>query len=533
MDFPLGIICSYLCEQSDAAVVAVKEPTYKRTTFSWATALPGTGSIAAGFGSPESTVYFTDLESLDNRHPWLSRAIVLQPGEELPFEELLGPNDIVLRSASSPFTLADELQHRLMEALQWNDRMGVLLEQGCTTLDLLEASQPILHSFIALSDATFSHIAHTPGIPPLDEHSNYLIRHGCYSAETIRQARNSGALERFVAQEWVDVQNKVTDLSPYPSATYVIRQRGQYAALLTMTSTSTIDSAQAFLFQLLGKRVASCLERHWRLENPLEQKYTYFLKELLSGNLSDDAQFAERAELHNLPLEGVFEICVMDLPQKVGYANYFAKEILTSQPHCKVAVNDTQTVILLCAPDTNPGRIKAMEDEIFRLARSMSVDVGVSERFTHLRSASLALEKASIALTYGRRRSQQFTNFDGPNSDGAFIYRFRRYFPFYLCDPFARSEKFLSSFMASSHPLARLQAADEKKGTNDVEILRAYLRAEGRINVVCESMHLHRNTVNYRLGKIKEHLRMGLDNPDELMYLRALFLLMSSRDTAE
>ena len=63
------------------------------------------------------------------------------------------------------------------------------------------------------------------------------------------------------------------------------------------------------------------------------------------------------------------------------------------------------------------------------------------------------------------------------------------------------------------------------RSTTDFEILRNYLHSEGRINTVCETMHMHRNTVTYRLEKIRRVVGDDLDDSDMRMYLRILYLL--------
>ena len=43
--------------------------------------------------------------------------------------------------------------------------------------------------------------------------------------------------------------------------------------------------------------------------------------------------------------------------------------------------------------------------------------------------------------------------------------------------------------------------------------------------MVCDQMHMHRNTVTYRLDKIRRIVRGDLDDADLRLYLRMLYLL--------
>ena len=115
--------------------------------------------------------------------------------------------------------------------------------------------------------------------------------------------------------------------------------------------------------------------------------------------------------------------------------------------------------------------------------------------------------------------------FDSPEARNSYIFRFRRYFAYFVTDPYERSERFTAKLLASPNPLARLREADRERGTDDAEILRVFLHSEGRINLVCEQLHMHRNTVNYRLDKIRAVIDGDLDDPDMRMYLRMLLLI--------
>lgn len=66
---------------------------------------------------------------------------------------------------------------------------------------------------------------------------------------------------------------------------------------------------------------------------------------------------------------------------------------------------------------------------------------------------------------------------------------------------------------------------DEKYGSAYVETLFRYLQADGSLQQVAEEMFTHRNTVNYRMGKIREVLGCDLATQEERMpYLLAYYV---------
>lgn len=521
MQFPLDVITGFL---HDTGIDVKREPKHPKDMFSWVSALYESNRPLTGLNDVRGMSVYIGRE--DDDLPASSPTItIFEPGtypeDGIPAQN---ENDIYVETRLEPAVLADRAQRYLMGIVQWNDEMASMLDNECICQDLLKSSEPILKCYIGLSDSTYSYIAHTPNIPPIDGASQYFIKNKFYSPGTLRKVRELGLIRIWEHQEWTAVSNEPNEVISKPSLNRVFKLNGAYAAHLIMVSPTPISTAQVFLFDLLAKKVEICLTRHWRLENPLEQRYTYFLKELLTGNTYDNAYIEERARLHGLPLEGLFELCLIDNTWRVDSANYFAKKLLETEPGCKVAFEGSRVAVLICSAEHKRGAIATMESHLFELAHRMHLEVGVSDKYERIDQSSLALEKARIALKYGHRKSRKYSNFDGGKNVEE-VFRFRRYFPYFATDPFSRSEKFIVKLLASPTPLSLLLDADRERGTNDYEILRTYLYSEGSIKNVCDIMHMHRNTVNYRLEKIRKTIGGDLDDPDMRMYLRVLYFL--------
>ncbi len=521
MQFPLDVITGYFAE---TGIPVKRQPKHPKDLFQWVSALYDKEEEGDGGTGRNAMSVYVGRED-DDLPPHSPCITIFEPGTyQEEHVEPPSPDDIYIESTLSPSIIADRLQRYLMGIIQWNDEMGAMLDGDCICQDLLKASEPMIKCYIGLSDSTYSYIAHTPNLPAIEGASQYFVKNRFYSPGSIRKAREMGLIRTWEHQEWTAVHNEPSEVFSKPCVDRVFRLNGAYAAHLVMVSPKKISTAKVFLFDLLAKKIELCLTRHWRLENPLEQRYTYFLKELLKGNTYDNAYIEERARLHGLPLEGLFELCLIDNTWRVGSANYFAKKLLEEEPGCKIAFEGTRVVVLLCATTEGRGQIAATESHLFELAHRMHLEIGVSDKYERIDQSSLALEKARIALKYGHRKSRKYTPFNNERATEE-IFRFRRYFPYFVTDPFAHSEKLVVKLLNSPTPLSALREADKERGTNDYEILRTYLYCEGSIKQVCEIMHMHRNTINYRLEKIRKTALINFDDPDMRMYLRILYLL--------
>lgn len=89
-------------------------------------------------------------------------------------------------------------------------------------------------------------------------------------------------------------------------------------------------------------------------------------------------------------------------------------------------------------------------------------------------------------------------------------------------------EKFLDDFVENH--LGRLVRADEAKGGDLCETLEAYLDNNCSVKETAEAMYIHRNTLNYRLGRIREILGVDLGNLKSCLNLKLAFLVRNYRN---
>lgn len=73
--------------------------------------------------------------------------------------------------------------------------------------------------------------------------------------------------------------------------------------------------------------------------------------------------------------------------------------------------------------------------------------------------------------------------------------------------------------LESVTPLRRLQEQDAAQGTDYVLTLRAWLEHQGNIRGAAEQLHVHTNTLRYRLTKIEQAAGIDLGDPDVRLVL--------------
>jgi len=77
-------------------------------------------------------------------------------------------------------------------------------------------------------------------------------------------------------------------------------------------------------------------------------------------------------------------------------------------------------------------------------------------------------------------------------------------------------------------PLARLEAYDLEHQSNLVETLDCWLQQFGDVTSTADSLHVHKNTLRYRLRRIEEVSGVALDDPEERFELMLEFRVRQS-----
>jgi DNA-binding PucR family transcriptional regulator len=78
--------------------------------------------------------------------------------------------------------------------------------------------------------------------------------------------------------------------------------------------------------------------------------------------------------------------------------------------------------------------------------------------------------------------------------------------------------------------VAPLVREDRERQNNLIETLRAYYACGARVDLTADRLFLHRNSVRYRLDRIRSLLQMNIDEPQTIA---ALMFALSLESAAE
>lgn len=124
--------------------------------------------------------------------------------------------------------------------------------------------------------------------------------------------------------------------------------------------------------------------------------------------------------------------------------------------------------------------------------------IGLSQCQNQLSQIPRLYQQALDALCIGKGSQTPLTAFDELNCNQLF---------FAVSD-----EQLLKDFYQKS--LKKLEEYDDLHNSMYLKTLEYYLRFDGRLSDIADAMICHRNTINYRMNKIRELLQMDLNDGD-------------------
>ena len=221
--------------------------------------------------------------------------------------------------------------------------------------------------------------------------------------------------------------------------------------------------------------------------------YEHFIKDLFAGNMKEPAYIRQQMPYLNLK-DNMFVVGKI-VPEQT---DELFLERITSQlernTNVRAARYDGYVLGLFLIP--NIGAVGGLLDKLEQLGHSLSYRIGVSDYFRDIYEVSLHVAQASKALDMGVNQ----------NASGL-IYRYQDIALTALLDMDEREQR-----MFCAPEILAMQEYDRKHDTDYMNTLHAYLMNERGAMETAQALIIHRNTLTYRIERMKELFHLQLDS---------------------
>lgn len=257
-------------------------------------------------------------------------------------------------------------------------------------------------------------------------------------------------------------------------------------------------AAVSRLIQRQGKRKAE------------EQRRTEFLWELLLGNHSSEATIRQKADSLQMQLPAAYLICIIEAAG-ARLDQYLYPLLMRDKLYWVV---DGSQIILLIGLE--PAK-KADSEILIRKVQQFLAD-SLGKLVSHV-------TEGRVHAGYGREY-KAYADIVKSYQEALHAVRVKKLFPRETEGIYGYHELGIYRYLLQlkrweeeqgyeNERLERLRKYDRDNQTAMVETLETYLDAAGKVNMTAQRLHIHINTLSYRLRRIEDIMRVDLENMNQ------------------
>lgn len=263
--------------------------------------------------------------------------------------------------------------------------------------------------------------------------------------------------------------------------------------IMMLESQQPFRDFDADFFHRFGKLVSMELQKDSAYAHNKGVMYSYFLSDLLKDSRHNAKDARKRIKMLGRVFHDSFY--VLAIPPSSHSMSELKLEIISEQLRDifvgSIYVIYEDTIVFLISKPLKEG---LSDYELASLEKYLSVNrlkAGISNFFQKLEDTSRFYRQAVDSVHLGLKMQ-----------DEASIYFYRDYYLYQMLEHFEKEDAQIRFLI---HPgLMKLHLYDREHGSDFINTLIAYLASPGRPSEVAQNLHIHKNTLLYRMGKIKE-----------------------------
>lgn len=322
----------------------------------------------------------------------------------------------------------------------------------------------------------------------------------------IRQLTESRGPLRMPANDEVGIGQRVAiairNNEDVLGTIWVMENEKQLSDLELFQLTKAAQAASTKLMQLQNQRKKK------------EEEYKFFLWMLLTGHFTAPAQIKQKARDIGISLPPLFQVLVVQASEEME--EKLARQIRTmleASPDVQTPlyVIDHNRLIMLCSPSFQQTAQKTYTKSLTRLIGKLE------SAFPQVMAGcgSLAEEYEKAKKSFQEAQSVLLIKHNFPDKRSRIVqYSDLGYYRFL---PMIKKEVSTESFNNAN--LQQLVEYDREHNSNLVDTLEVFLRYDCNVKLAAEILHIHVNTLNYRLKRISDIGRMDLTDMDQKVTL--------------
>ena len=413
------------------------------------------------------------------------------------------PNSLYCyRTGGDFFDCFNRLQQVRDRCNQWDLALTECNSRGAPYREYLEVSYPFLKNPIILDDHDYLIVADSGGLHSMPDDTDWVnLTSAGYWTPDVRTT----ALMDMGDRQFPSNQAFYYDSSRFfhNFALMNLRENGVFYATICVHEVFTpISKSILFFINHLGLKILPRLREETTQYLQAKDIFDRFLQSILMGNSYREDFIDSRLQL--VGWERNCKYCVFAFADSndVLQSTYFPKRMQNIFRNCRtVPVGNLQVTVVRVQDSAYMRDFPAL----IAIIRDSVIKCGVSSMLNSFAEIPMGYQQVQAALELG-----------GQIDPTVWMYEYEKYAIDYILK-FAMQS---ASLQMLCHPaVIQLDQEDTANGTCYIDTMDTYLTCEKNLGKIAEQLFIHRNTLMYRLEKIKAITGIDYDETEEMEHI--------------
>jgi sugar diacid utilization regulator len=453
----------------------------------------------------QSCLYIGKTSQLVNTYDYDSISFILFKDSDISNVKL--SNYILLSNEQQLFSAFNLINEMLTKYLLVDNPAVSLLDSlahGNGLKDLMNIGSEFIDNPVILLDSSFSVLEYSKNIPISDDIWTRNINRGYCSYEFISYVQKQKEIRGSTLSSDPFVFKCIA--SPYIKyVSKIVLDCRLVGYLVLLECNANVRSEHLSLLKILNNAIAEELRSNLFYRTTKGNNYENLIYDLLEDTIKDENVALEKMRNSNCTFSRNLFLVTIDL------SNY--KQISPNQPlknyldsifiNSRFIYYKEDIVILLDSRDNTKNLDSVLKQNLGFLTVN-NLSIGISDRFSKLTDIRKSYNQCKTVIDLSKQ-----LNISG------IIFKYNDYKFYSLIDSIANNNSEFSNEYCHSSVLKLLEY-DSNNHTDYYKILKVYLQNNQNTNLTSEKLFIHRNTLNYKLNKIKDILGVDLKDSEDI-----------------
>ncbi|MFK2825110.1 helix-turn-helix domain-containing protein [Bacillus sp. B190/17] len=368
---------------------------------------------------------------------------------------------------------------------------------------------------ITIEDANHRIIAYSRHEDEVDPARIATIMRRRVPENIINSLWKAGAIPKLFENEKPVIIPRIDQVGLGERVAISVRKYNEVVGFIWAQPRVPFTEEKIMILQEAAKAVKNQLIQHQKQKKETEKNYQELFWKLLTGHFTRLRDLEQVSERHHLSLKGSLVVIVIDFPQPINQSieqqmNYLV-ETIQQLPVIARTFDNNQMILLARLPEKEQtGSLSDFVESFITKINERQQIEGVSAALGSVTDNPLELSRSYQEALSVLKMKQQFP------VAAASIYSYEKLGVFQFIEDLAVSRK-KSGY--ENPMINKLAAYDRDHHSNLQETIFIFLQHDGNMNDAAKALHIHANTLAYRLKRISEIAQLNLKDANQKITL--------------